>query len=106
LTIFSIVPLYSSLIYFIQYVREHFDDYESKSIELLDKDIEYQSSREKKRPKSRHLDDTDSEERQLDPRAKFISDIHYVICDKFIAELNKRKMAYIEVEEKIWIFIQ
>lgn len=29
-----------------------------------------------------------------------MSDIHYVICDKFIAELNKRKMAYIEVEEK------
>lgn len=64
---FSIVPLYSSLIDFIQYVREHFDDYESKSIELLDKDIdEYQSSRKKKKktPKSRHLDDTDSEERQ------------------------------------------
>ncbi|KAL4105081.1 hypothetical protein QTP88_020356 [Uroleucon formosanum] len=39
-------------------------------------------------------------ELELDPRAKFMSDIHYVICDKFIAELNKRKMTYIEVEEK------
>jgi hypothetical protein len=29
-----------------------------------------------------------------------MSDIHYVFCDKFISELNKRKMAYIEVEEK------
>jgi hypothetical protein len=29
-----------------------------------------------------------------------MSDIHYIICDKFIAELNKRKMAYIEVEKK------
>ncbi|KAL4152757.1 hypothetical protein QTP88_000590 [Uroleucon formosanum] len=100
--IFSIVPLYNSLIDFIQYVREHFDDYENKSIELINKDIEYQSSRKKKTPKSRHLDDTNfgSEERQLDSRAKFMSDIHYVICDKFIAELNKRKMAYIEVEKK------
>jgi len=85
------VPLYNSLIDFIQYVREHFNDYESKYIELFNKDIEYQSSRKKKTPKSRHLDDTDSEERVLDPRAKFMSDIHYVICDKFIAELNKRK---------------
>jgi hypothetical protein len=29
-----------------------------------------------------------------------MSDIHYVICDKSIAELNKRKMAYIKVKEK------
>jgi hypothetical protein len=37
--LFSIVPLYNSLTDFIQYVREYFGDYESKSIELLNKDI-------------------------------------------------------------------
>jgi hypothetical protein len=47
-----------------------------------------------------HLDDTDSELRHLDPRTKFINDIHYVIFDTFIADLNKQKMAYIEVKEK------
>jgi hypothetical protein len=47
-----------------------------------------------------HLDDTDSEERQLDLRTKFVSDIHYVIRDKFIADLKKQKVVYIEVEEK------
>lgn len=46
----------------------------------------------KKTPKSKHLDGTNSEERQLNTRAKFISDIHNVICNKFISELNKRKI--------------
>lgn len=46
------------------------------------------------------LDDTESEKRQLDSLAKFIINIHHVICDKFTTELIKQKVAYIKVEEK------
>lgn len=70
-------------------------------MELLNKDIKYRSLR-KKTPKSRCfrlLGDTGSEEMELDPKVKFI-------CDRFISELNKRKEAYIEKEEKFGILFK
>lgn len=31
------------------------------------------------------MDDTESEKRQLDSRLKLISNIYYIICDRFIS---------------------
>lgn len=45
------------------------------------------------------LDDNYSKKYQLHLRAKFISDINFVICDRFLLEF-KSKMACIEIEEK------
>lgn len=53
------------------------------------------------RSKIRHLDVTGSEKRQLDLRkSKFIYNINFIICDRFISKINKQIVAYIEIEEK------
>jgi hypothetical protein len=47
-----------SLIYFEQYLRKYFDDYESESTALLNKIIKYEWLR-KKNSKNSHIEDAD-----------------------------------------------
>lgn len=93
----TIVPLYNSLIKFVQHVRNHFDDWENQA-ETLIGNRSYTESRPKKVTKSRMLDETSSKNVELSCREKFLFQTHYVICDSLISALEKRKCAYVSLE--------
>lgn len=99
INISAIVPLYTSLIDFIQGVREYFTIYEEEA-SMLDIVSEYSVKRKVKAPKSKNVDDTNSQGVDLTSRENFIFNTHYIICDKFIFELKKRNNAYLEIEKK------
>lgn len=85
-----IVPLYNSLFDFIQNVRENFEIYENESYLIIEKQIDYKCKRNKK----------NVEERQQSSRQNFITDTHYIICDTLLAEIQKRREVYVNVEKR------
>lgn len=95
----AIVPLYSSLAKFIDNVRNNFSEYE-KEAEVLVNTREYTISRAKKTPKSKMLDESVSNEVTFSEREHFLYQVHYVICDSIITELEKRKSAYALLESR------
>lgn len=101
-----IVPLYDSLIKFIEDVRNNFDVYESEACQLVGSQVTYKQSRKKKTPKSRMLDESESEEVMFDERKSFIYQCHYVMCDSLLCELIKRKEVYKNMELKFGFLYQ
>lgn len=67
---------------------------------MLDIVSEYSVKRKVKAPKSKNLDDTNSQGVDLTSRENFIFNTHYIICNKLIFELKKRNNAYLEIEKK------
>lgn len=90
----QISPLYDSLINYIQHVRDNFGEFEKEAQNILPEIASYTASRNKKVPKSRLLDDSDSEPVELKPREKFIVNCHYVLCDALLSNLKTRKEPY------------
>lgn len=95
----SIVPLYTSLIAFINDVRNNFQNYEKESINL-NVLPDYTSKRKKQHSRSKCLDDPNNPGISLSAKENFIYNTHYVLCDKLITELRKRNNAYEELEKK------
>ena len=89
----AIVPLYTSLIAFINSVRKDFSEYEEEA-ELLVGTKEYNISRSKRIPKSKLLDTTASKNGISLEREHFHCSVHYVIFDSIIAELDRRKSVF------------
>jgi hypothetical protein len=85
-----IVPLYNSLFDFIQNVRENFEKYENESYLIVEKQIDYKCKRIKK----------NVEERQQSLRQNFITDIHYLICNILLAEIQKKKEKFMLMWKK------
>ena len=95
----AVIPLYTSLITFINSVRKEFSEYEEEA-ELLVGTKEYRISSSKRIPKSKMLDETKSENAVLSEREHFLYNVHYVICDSIIAELDKRRSVYAFLESR------
>jgi hypothetical protein len=91
-----IVPLYNSLFDFIQNVRENFEIYENESYLIVDKQIDYKCKRIKKNVK----------ERQQSLRQNFITDIHYLICNILLAEKQKKREVYVNVEKNLDFYLK
>lgn len=97
LDISSLVPVYDSLIKFINVVRENLDAYETEAKELVD-EMTYSIQREK--TISRRLDPKSETECHLSPKESFRIRCHNVICDALIVQLHKRMEAYSNLEQK------
>ena len=63
-------------------------------------EITYEVKRKRKIPKSRLLDDNETEGVTLTDRDFFKTQCHNVICDSLITELKKRKDAYLEIDNR------
>ncbi len=79
--------LYDSLISFIQSVRDNFIHYEEEASSFVP--IEYEQKRKNK-----------SSDINLTARQSFITLCIYVMCDALLTELNKRKSAYSEIQNR------
>lgn len=97
----SIVPLYESLISFVQNVRTDFGfDKCEKDAAMLVGEISYTKTRKKRIPKA--IDDSvclDVSE-NLSEREKFVTQTFYVMCDNLILHLNERMKAYHFLERR------
>lgn len=97
LDISSLVPLYNSLIQFINTVRENLNEYEEEAKILVDGET---YSVQRKKNISRRLDSNCETECHLSPKEAFRINCHNVICDSLIVQLRKRMEAYSNLEQK------
>ncbi|XP_065658764.1 uncharacterized protein LOC136083291 [Hydra vulgaris] len=89
----TIVPLWDSLIEFVQNAREKFEKFEIEAQEVYKVEISYTASRKRRIPKSKTLDESQFEDAALarNGRQSFICDIFNVICDNLKSHLCRRK---------------
>lgn len=99
----AIVPLYSSLIAFINNVRNNFPYYEEESMNL-NLFPDYTSKRKKKQPtRSKCLDGTNNPGVILSVKEHFMYNTHYVICDTLLTELKKETILTKNNKKKNWV---
>lgn len=94
-----VLPLFNSLVSFVQHVRENFDIYEQEA-KLIATDTEYEVTRKKKVPKSRLLDDGDTPPVDFSPRDNFRVKCHFALCDALMSQLMSRKISYENIIDK------
>ncbi|KAF0688590.1 zinc finger MYM-type protein 1-like, partial [Aphis craccivora] len=95
----TVLKLYYSLIHYINDIRNNYDLYEKKSIEISEiKEYKTQINRKKKRKIL--YDESHENESQLNSKDVFKSQTYIPIMDSLISELNKRKIAYEDINEK------
>lgn len=94
----SLIPLYESLVTFMNCVREEFDTYEAEALTLVDGNINYANQR--KKFVSKRLDQLPGNEKIFSPKENFKFMCHNIICDVLISQLEKRKEAYRKIHER------
>lgn len=92
-------PIFKSLIEFIQSVRNDYEKYEKEALEIFPENA-YEVKRKKVLPRNKFLDDGQAPEVDLQPRDKFITSCHYVLCDSLISSLTSRKIPYENLMKK------
>lgn len=101
-TLECVLPLYDSLVHFVQFVRNNFDTYEKEAKSFTA--AEYTVKRKKKIPKSRLLDDGDTPSVDFSPRQDFQVNCHFALCDSLLSELISRKTIYENVTDRFSFF--
>lgn len=91
--------IFKSLIEFIQSVRNDYEKCEKEAFKIFPEN-DYEVKRKKVLPRNRFLDDGKAPEVDLQPRDKFITSCHYVLCDSLISGLTSRKIPYENLMEK------
>ena len=94
----TVVKLYESLLSYFQAIQNNFDDYETQAKELVSSDYIQSSCR--KRTRNIMFDEGATPEVEMNPLDTFGTQTFYVIVDKLIIEMGKRKEAYARVNEK------
>lgn len=92
------MKLYESLLSYFQTIRNNFDCYETEAKELVSSDYIQFSCR--KRTRKIMFDEGAILEVEVNPRDTFRTQTFYVIVNKLIIEMGKRKEAYARVDEK------
>lgn len=92
--------LIQSLIDFMQFVRENFDDFEKEAQLMAPNVTEYTVSRKRTVPKNKWLDEKNTPGVIFTPRESFIFSCHYELCDNIITHLRRRKEPYSKLVKK------
>lgn len=93
----TVVPLYESLIQFINSVRENLNEYEEEAKLLVNGET---YSIKRKKQISKRLDSNCDTECHLSPKEAFRVNCHNIICDSLLVQLHKRMEAYSKLEQK------
>lgn len=99
-----VLPLFNSLVSFVQYIRENFDIYEQEA-QFINANMDYEITKKKRVPQSRFLDDRDTPSIYLSPRDYFRVTCHNALCDAVISQLTSRNISYENVVDKFSFLI-
>lgn len=88
-----VVELYESLEQYISRIRNNFEEYESRAIQICG---EKQYKKDKKRTikRKKQFDETSNEQIKLTGKEDFKINVFFIIIDKLIAELLRRSSSY------------
>lgn len=96
------LDLLSSLAAFLADLRERFDEFEARGIEMSGQDT-YRSTATRRRKISRRIDSSAQDGTTLTGRDKFKVETFLAIIDQLTTSLNERRAAYNEVHAKFQV---